>query len=319
MHDLYNSYDDIRREYENIRLKNVLMSDDIKNKIYDEHPTLHDLDMKIFKTYIGIGKNEIESKPVSDLKKELSRLSDERDKYIKDHGIDPTYRDVKYDCDRCKDTGFVDGKKCSCYVQKEIVLFDKISHFSNYIKEDNFDNLDMSFYKQNDFDMGGLSYAEYMKNVVDSLKSGIKFMDENPYNIIFIGPPGTGKTFLSRCAGAYALSLNKSVLYINVNEYINSLKPDFDGEPLESHAIAADLFILDDLGTENITEFTNTKLNYLIDKRLNDKKSTIITTNFILNQIKDNYMSQMYSRISHAYLQCYLGGEDLRRVKNVNI
>ena len=60
--------------------------------------------------------------------------------------------------------------------------------------------------------MGGLSYAEYMKNVVDSLKSGIKFMDENPYNIIFIGPPGTGKTFLSRCAGAYAMSMNILIL-----------------------------------------------------------------------------------------------------------
>ena len=75
----------------------------------------------------------------------------------------------------------------------------------------------------------------------------------------------------------------------------------------------------DDLGTENISDFTNTKLNYIIDKRLNDKKSTIITTNLMLSQIRDNYMSQMYSRISHAYISCYLAGEDLRRIKNANI
>ena len=317
--NLYNNYDDIRREYENIRLKNSLLSDDIRNKIYDENPILKDLDLKIMKSYMDIGLNKIDGNATSELQTKLDKLIEERNKYISTNNIDPTYRDTKYDCNKCKDTGFIDGKKCSCFIKKEIELFDKISHFKNYIKEDNFDNLDLSFYKQSGLDINGLSYSEYMKNAVNSIKSGIELMDDIPYNIILIGPPGTGKTFLSRCAGAYALEHNKSVLYVNVNEYISSLKPDYAGEPLETYAIAADLFILDDLGTENISDFTNTKLNYIIDKRLNDKKSTIITTNLMLSQIRDNYMSQMYSRISHAYISCYLAGEDLRRIKNANI
>ena len=316
---MYNSYDDIKIEYENIRLKNLMLLDETKNRIYEEHPKLKDMDLKIVHSYLDIGRKKLEEKSIDELKNEIKKLTIERDNYIKENGIDPTYRELKYDCNICKDTGVVNDKKCSCFVKKEIELFDKISHFSNYIKHDNFDNLDTSFYKQNDLNMSGISYIDYMKNVVDSLKSGVKFMDEIPYNIIMIGAPGTGKTFLARCAGAYALSLNKSVLYVNVNEYLSSLKPDFKGVSLEPYAIMADLFILDDLGTENITEFTNTKLNYLIDKRLNDKKSTIITSNLLLNQIGDNYMSQMYSRISHAYLQCYLAGEDLRRIKNANI
>ena len=316
---MYNSYADIRREYENIRLKNSLLSDDFKNKIYNENPTLKDLDLKIMKTYMKIGLDKIDGIDTKDLQKDLDELIEERNNYIKNNNIDPTYRDAKYDCEKCKDTGFIDGNKCSCFIKKEIELFDKISHFTNYINEDNFDNLDPSYYRQSGLDVNGLSYSEYMKNAVDSIKSGIKLMGDMPYNIILIGPPGTGKTFLSRCAGAYALSYNKSVLYVNVNEYISSLKPDYDGESLKAYAISADLFILDDLGTENISDFTCTELNYIIDKRLNDKKSTIITTNLMLNQIRDNYMSQMYSRISHAYKKCYLAGEDLRRIKNANI
>lgn len=316
---MYNNYDDIRREYENIRLKNSLLSDNIKNKVYDENPELKELDVKIMKSYMKIGLDNIDGILTDKSQKEVDELIAERSEYIKNHNIDPTYRDEKYDCDKCKDTGFIDGKKCSCFIKKEIELFDKISHFTNYIKEDNFNNLDPSYYRQSGLDVNGMSYSEYMKKAVENLKSGVKLIGEIPYNIILIGPPGTGKTFLSRCAGAYALENNKSVLYTNVNEYINSLKPGYDGEPLRTYATAADLFILDDLGTENISDFTNSELNYIIDKRLNDKKSTIITTNLMLNQIRENYMSQMYSRISHAYISCYLAGEDLRRIKNANI
>lgn len=315
---MYNSYDDIRIEYENVRLKNSLLSDDLKNKIYDENPILKDLDVKIMQLYMNIGLNRIDGIETTKQKEELDKLLKERNDYIKSNNIDPKYRETRYDCEKCKDTGFVDGKKCSCFIQKEIQLFDKISHFTNYIKDDNFDNLDPSFYNQSAL-VNGMSYSDYMKNVVDNIKSGIKLMSEYPYNIILIGPPGTGKTFLSRCAGAYALTFNKSVLYVNVNEYLNSLKPDYDGEPLRTHAISADLFILDDLGTENVSDFTRIELNYIIDKRLNDKKSTIITTNLMMKQIKEVYMSQMYSRISHAYIQSYLAGEDLRRIKNANI
>lgn len=316
---MYNNYNDIKKEYENIRLKNLLLYDEIKNKIYDENPKLKELDLKIVQAQLNIGRCELDGKPIDDLKSELENLRIERDNYIKSHNISDNYREMRYDCDKCKDTGFVDGKKCSCFVAKEIELFDTVSHFKNYIKDDNFNNLDPNFYKQSGLEINGISYSDYMKNAVLSIKSGIKNMGEMPYNIILIGPPGTGKTFLSRCAGSYAIELNKSVLYANVNEYINSLKPDYDGVSLKSYAIEADLFILDDLGTEKISEFSNVELNYIIDKRLNDKKSTIITTNYMLNQIKENYLSQMYSRISHAYLACYLAGEDLRRIKNVNI
>ena len=316
---MYRNYSDIKKEYENIRFKNLLKYDELKNKIYAENPVLKDLDSKIVKAYLDIGRNKLENKSVEELEKELNELNILRSNYMKEHNISSDYREISYDCEKCKDTGYVEGKKCSCFVQKEIELFDNISHFKNYIKEDNFNNLNPSYYVQSGFEINGMSYSNYMKNTVFNLKSGIQNMDSIPYNIMLIGPTGTGKTFLSRCAGSYAIELNKSVLYVNVNEYINSLKPDYDGVPLKSYAIEADLFILDDLGTEKISEFSNVELNYIIDKRLNDKKSTIITTNFVLNQIKENYLSPMYSRVSHSYLQCYLGGEDLRRVKNANI
>ncbi len=313
------SYEDIKREYEYIRQGDYLRYEDKKNEIYEKNPKLKELDLNIIKLYTKIGMARIENKPIDEFEKQLENIQSERNTYLKEHNIIDDYKELKYVCDKCKDTGYVDGHKCSCFVQKEIELFDNISHFKNYIKDDNFDKLDMSFYNQSGLEYNGTTYKQLMETLIKNFKSQVENMSKNPFSLLLIGPTGTGKTFLARCMGAEALKKNKSVIYVNVNAYLNSLTPDYEGEPLKYYAVACDLFILDDLGTERITDYTNTEINYIIDKRLNDKKSTIITTNLMPDQIESNYLSSTYSRLVNAYDNEYLYGDDLRRLKNVNI
>lgn len=316
---MFNSYDDIKREYDYIRQTDYLRYDEKKAKIYEANPKLKELDLKILKTYVNIGIAKLDKNPIIDLKKELDSLNEERNKYIKEHNIVDDYKEVKYVCDKCKDTGYVDGHKCSCFIQKEIEMFDNISHFKNYIKDDNFEKLDLSFYNQSGLSINGITYKEIMTKLVEELKVKVMNMDKEPFNLLMIGATGTGKTFLARCVGAEALKKYKSVLYVNVNEYLMSLRPGYEGEPLKYYATVCDLFILDDLGTENITDYTNVEINYIIDKRLNDKKSTIITTNLVPDRIEEYYMSPTYSRLENSYEKKYLAGEDLRRLKNASI
>ena len=191
-------------------------------------------------------------------------MNDKKLSYLKEHNIDIGYLEPIYTCDKCKDIGYVDGKKCSCYIRKEIELFDNISHFSKYIENDNFSNMNIDYYNQGIMAIGNKRmYFDYMKDAIKHMKEKINNIDSEPYNAIFVGPTGTGKTYLSRCIGAELIKKNKSVLYVNVNEYINSLKPDYEGVPLENYAIICDMFIIDDLGTENSTDFSLTKLNYI--------------------------------------------------------
>lgn len=313
------SYDDIKREYEYIRQGDYLRFDNKKNAIYEKHPKLKDLDLSIIKFYTKIGVARIEKKQIDELEKQLENVKSERNTFLKEHNINDDYKELEYVCNKCKDTGYVDGHKCSCFVQKEIELFDNISHFKNYIEDDNFDKLDMSFYNQSGLEYNGTTYRQLMETQIKKFKDQVENMSKKPFSLLLIGPTGTGKTFLARCMGALALKNNKSVLYTNVNEYLNSLKPDYEGEPLKYYAVSCDLFILDDLGTEKITDYTNTEINYIIDKRLNDKKSTIITTNLMPDQIEDGYLSSTYSRLVNAYDNEYLYGDDLRRLKNANI
>ena len=316
---MFKSYDDIKREYEYIRQADQLRYDEKKEQIYSRNPELRKMDLDILKIYLNIGTSRIDKQPIDKLEKELNNLKLVRDKYLKEHNINDDYKELKYVCEKCKDTGYVNGHKCSCFVQKEIELFDNISHFSRYIKDDNFENLDLSFYNQSGISVGGKTYKEYMQEYVKEFKEMVLQMDSRAFSLLLIGATGTGKTFLARCMGAMALKNNKSVLYVNVNEYLNSLKPDYEGEPLKYYAVNCDLFILDDLGTERITDYTNTEINYIIDKRLNDKKSTIITTNLVPDQIAEEYLSSTHSRLENAFYNCYLAGDDLRRLKNVSI
>lgn len=303
---------DIKNEYAYIRHQNLKKYEEKKEHIYLENPELRELDHKIISEYVNISKGENDDT-------KLSELKTKRDKYLKQKGIIDDYLEVKYNCDKCKDTGFVDGEKCSCYIKKEIEEFDKISGFSNLIKSVNFERLDKTFYNQDVFIADGKTkYQEYMARVLQHIAYSIKEMNDKPYNAIFVGATGTGKTFLATCIGAEYIKNNKSVLFVNVIDYINSLKPDYDGESLESVALKVDLLILDDLGTETITEFTDSKLYYLINKRIENNKSTIITTNLSGTELGNRYLSPMLSRLTHLYQKYMLYGNDLRGLKYGN-
>lgn len=316
---MFNSYNDIKKEYEYIRQNDYLAYDEKKEKIYSENPLLKDLDLKMLKLYFDIATLNREKKDASNLESQLSKVKSEREDYLKEHNIKDDYKEIKYVCEKCKDTGYVDGHKCSCFIQKEIEMFDNISHFRNYIKTDNFNNLNLSYYNQSGIEYNGVTYRKLMESLIERFKEQARDIEKKPFSLLLIGATGTGKTFLARCIGAEVLKNNKSVLYVNVNEYLSSLKPDYDGEPLKNYAIACDLFILDDLGTERSTEYTNVEINYIIDKRLNDKKSTIITTNYTPDDIESTYLSSTSSRLINAYDIEYLYGNDLRRLKNVSI
>ena len=78
-----------------------------------------------------------------------------------------------------------------------------------------------------------------------------------------------------------------------------------------------DLLIIDDLGTELSNTFTNSMLYTCINERQLHGKSTVISTNLSLEQLRDRYSERIFSRITGNYTLWKLIGKDIRVLKRM--
>ena len=76
-----------------------------------------------------------------------------------------------------------------------------------------------------------------------------------------------------------------------------------------------DLLILDDLGTEMTTSFVQSALYQIINGRLMEKRSTIISTNLAPEEIGSRYGRSVLSRLEGEYQLLPFVGTDIRRLK----
>lgn len=140
--------------------------------------------------------------------------------------------------------------------------------------------------------------------------------------LLLTGPVGTGKTHLA-CAIANAL-LNKlySVYFGNVVDIMSFIRGTYnrDSSLTEEEAVnimtkEVDLFIIDDLGKENNSEYTLSILYQLINRVYENEKPIIITTNFSSIELARKLGERgqaIVSRITEMCEPVILKGEDWR-------
>ena len=127
-------------------------------------------------------------------------------------------------------------------------------------------------------------------------------MEEINQGLLFYGEPGTGKSHLAACI-ANAL-IDKGVRTV-MTSCIRLTDMIFNSELGETEVLGrinkARLLILDDVGTERLTEYSLERLYSIIDSRYRACKPLIVTTNLTLDEMKntngDMQMSRIYSRV----------------------
>ena len=117
------------------------------------------------------------------------------------------------------------------------------------------------------------------------------------------GRPGNGKTYLSNCIANYLLDVFTPVISISINNLLDRLKQNYNRWEKEGEAeliksiTKADLIILDDLGTEKPTDWAISKVYSIIDAIYRAKKCLIVSTNYSLQQLRDQYGDRTISRL----------------------
>ena len=302
-------YDEIMREYDERQLNNRRILDARRAEIIEKIPRIREIDEKVAASSLQKARLYLDgdTSAVTDLKTELNALASERRQLLTSNGYPSDYLDPVYTCPDCKDSGYINGKKCHCFIQAVINTVYAQSNIKNILQRENFDSFCYDYYSEQDISQTtGLSARATARHAVEQCRHFITDFDHKPKNLFIYGKTGVGKTFLSNCVAKELLDSGHSVIYFTAFQLFDILskgvfEKDADAIAAHQNIFDCDLLVIDDLGTELSNSFTTSQLFLCVNERLLRQKSTIISTNLNLNQIVDIYSERTFSRICDAY------------------
>lgn len=326
MNSLYIS--EIFKNYEKLQDENKRRQLERQREIYKKFPRIEAIDYEISMVGIAITnailKGADADKTISDAKQKMMDLKIEKSEILASKGFPVDYLEMRYLCQKCKDTGYVGNNKCSCFKQKLIDKYYQQSNLKNILKIENFDTFDLGYYSKAIDTNENISPYENMQNVFKAAIDFVKNFDISNESLFFYGSPGLGKTFLTNCIAKDLLDSGRLVIYqtsSNLIELLRKLKFDDENSKdndntLLSDILECDLLIIDDLGTEPGTQFSQSELFNIINSRFLKGKKLVISTNYTIEDIIHTYHERITSRIFGSFKLCKFIGEDIRLIKN---
>ena len=269
----------------------------------------------------GLGREETLAK----LRRENLALQDEEAALLHEAGYPPDALDETPFCPLCNDRGWKGPKMCSCL--KSLCQQEQIAELSSLLDlgDQSFNTFRLDYYDRQVWPEFRRSPRESMEMVLSCCRSYAEFFDTYPHKNLFLcGAPGLGKTFLSACIARVVSEKGYSVVYdtaSNVFARFEARKFIRFGEDARQAGadtrryLTCDLLILDDLGSEFTSPFTQAALYEVINTRLVENKHTVISSNLSLDAIRQRYSAQVASRLEGMYQTLVFFGQDIRMLK----
>lgn len=199
------------------------------------------------------------------------------------------------DCPVCGGTGFVDKghsvELCSCRFQSVDIA--KYLHIPPRFSSAEFEN-----------------YIPISPSQSQALKTCISyaysFEPKEGSGLTLLGPPHMGKTHLAVCV-LKAVYRNKRIrgLFFDTKDMFFKLKSVMEDNGKYTRfmnlLLKIPLLVLDDLGSERLSDWQREMITHIISYRYNHMKSTIITTNYALRKLDEKEVAKtIEDRLSEA-------------------
>ena len=296
---------------------------------YSRQPRLEELDRQLQGTMAqlvsaALRKGENARDAVTAIRDRNLAIQAERAVLLAKLGLSADALDDAPMCPHCSDTGWKGARMCTClkklYAQEQIGELSKLLDLGSQ----SFDTFRMDYYSPQRREGHPVSPRENMEMVLAVCQTYANFFGKSGVKNLYLhGAPGLGKTFLSACIARSVSEQGHSVVYDtagNIFAQFEDRKFQRGGDSQEARDetrryLNCDLLILDDLGSELTTQFTQTALYELINTRLVAGRHTVISSNLSLQEVAQRYSPQIASRISGEYHDLWFFGQDIRALK----
>jgi hypothetical protein len=134
------------------------------------------------------------------------------------------------------------------------------------------------------------------------------------YTLIFNGECGTGKSHAAYAALLEAVRAGKQVEAWRSVQMLDAFRPGPDDHCTYTRLCKVPVLMIDDLGVEKSSEFTESRLNDLVDARYTEQLPLVVTMNFHIDTM-DAKLGRVVSRLRDvdASRLVAMGGKDRRR------
>ena len=266
-------------------------------RLAKSNPEFNALNTRKRELLLLLGKSLGDKSVLDKVSLELKDITAKQTKILKTMGL--TFDDLKerFNCEKCYDTGMVDGDRCEC-LKREIS--------SILLKQCGINKADLPKFSDVDYSLYSEDYVKNIGLIFKNMEYYVNNLSKQDKHIVTIsGPAGVGKTFLTECVVDRAIEQGYYTIYSTANG-LNRMFIDYHAAKIQDKSaimepyLKCDLLIIDDLGTESL--YNNVTIEYLylvISERLKDGLYTLINTNLDPNQIIDIYGERIFSRIAN--------------------
>lgn len=316
-------YDEALEKLEKRRLYSEQELDKRRQRLFEFSPRAEQIEHQLAKTSIAAAKAVLSG---ADIKTELESLK------VKNLALQQELNDILdklnfaqnwleewHTCEKCKDTGYIDGKMCDCLKK---LLKDTANEQLNRISPlslSDFDSFSLEYYSKIPKKENAKSPYEQMSGVLANCKKYAENFSTESRSLLFQGGPGLGKTHLSLAIAKSAIDKGYGVIYVSAPAMLLKLenerfgRRDTSKNDTEQLIMNCDLLIIDDLGTEFATNFTVSAIYNIINTRMITSKPTIISTNLSVKELQEKYNERTASRIIGMLRRVEFVGTDIRQ------
>ncbi len=288
---------------------------------YKQLPRLRQIDNALQKTMVQAAQavfagGDAET-AMEQAKTENLALQQEREKLLKENGISLEETPI---CPDCGGIGYVGSRMCHCLRQlcseEQVAALGKIA-----TGPERFSAFRLDYYS----DIPDPRYQASPRTIMEKtwkycLRYAANFAAK-PQNLLFIGGTGLGKTYLAVCIAKEVAAAGFQVAYTPAITMFSKLEKarfsaDEDARKEAETLKAAELLIIDDLGTEVAGQFVTAALYDLLNDRLLGGKPMLITTNLTVEEAGKRYSPQIASRLYGEFSRLTFVGSDIRVLRN---